>query len=281
MNRFLLLCLLSFAACANTLAAYAADKSEKPLSVTFTQGPNGAPRTAIFIAGEPVYMKAVAKNFAVPKTGKCLLSVRHYIVDKEDKIVYSHPANDTSTRVAIGDSDAKLLLKCPVTMRTEPGEYFFVTEIRDRETSQIYRNRQSFLIIPWDEFALAHLIFTSAVDKSVVLGPSFEVGQQVLFNWTIQSPQVDDDGNWRISTKLRVYNKVGKDVIRPNNAVVSEFSANSRGILPGGVGLNVTTPGEYYAEVEIEDLNSGKVIKKAIPFRIFDSLAGIPRAPTL
>lgn len=262
-------------------AAFSADQNEKQLFVTFTHGQNGAPRTAIFIAGEPIYMKVVAKNFAVPKTGKCLLSMRHYIVDKEDKVLFSHRDDDASTRVSLGSTDAKLLIKCPVTVMLEPGEYSFVTEMRDKETRQTYRNRQSLLILPWDEFAIGQMCFGSAADKSVELGPHFEVGQAVIFHWLIQHPQVDEDGFWRLSTKFRILDKAGKNLVRTNEAITSEVSATSRGILPNNVAITIMTAGDYVAEIEIKDLIGGKTLKKAMPFRVFDSLAGIPRPPTL
>ena len=95
-------------------------------------------------------MKVIAKNVTVPKSGKCLLSMRYYIVDKEDKVVYSHQEDDASARVTLGYSDAKFLARCPINAIIDPGEYQFVTEMRDKASREIYRNRQSILLLPKD-----------------------------------------------------------------------------------------------------------------------------------
>lgn len=260
-------------------AILAADKNEKPLSVTFLNGYNGSPRTAIYVSGEPIHMKVVAKNFTVPKTGKCTLSMRYYIVDKEDKIVYSHQEDDVSTRIPLGYSDAKLPLKCPINAMIDPGEYQLVTEMRDKESREIYRNRQPIHFLPWDEFVLAQICFCSAADKTVALGPNFEVGQPVLLQWMLQSPQADEEGYWRLETTLRIFNKAGQNIRRDREPTILEATATSRGILPATAEIQITNAGEYFAEIEVKDLVSGKVQKKSIPFRVFDSLAGVPRAP--
>ncbi|MGV3608893.1 MAG: hypothetical protein ACO1RA_20990 [Planctomycetaceae bacterium] len=277
MNRFLL-CLLSLVACAN---GFAADKSEKPLSVTFTQGPNGAPRKAIFIAGEQLYFKAVAKDYPVPKSLQCNLSMRYYIVDNEDKIAYSHRSDKLKTVVALGQTTVKLLLDCAVTTRLEAGEYNFVTEMKDDTTGQVFRNRQSFLVLPWDEFVVSQLCFSSMTDPVIMLGPSFEVGQKVILHAVVQAPQTDDEGNWRCKGNIWLLNKAGKNIDRNEYHFSEEVPSTSLEAVPVVAPICITTPGDYLAVVEVKDLVSGKVSKQSIPFRVFDSLSGIPRAPTL
>ncbi len=262
-------------------AILAADKNEKPLSVTFTQGPNGAPRTAIFIAGEHLYFKVVAKDYPLPETLRCLLSMRYYIVDKDDRVLYSHRNDKINSAVAVGESTVKLLLDCPVTSRLEAGEYNFVTEMKDAATGQVFRNRQSLLVLPWDEFAVSQLCFSSITNPVVMLGPSFEVGQTILLHAVIQGPQADDEGNWRLKGNIWLFNKAGKHIDRDQYQISEEVPSTSRGVVPVSARICITTPGDYLAVVEVKDLVSGKVVKKSIPFRVFDSLRGIPRAPTL
>lgn len=282
MNRIGSLGLLSLILCLSLAGhSLAADKNEKPLSVTFLNGYNGSPRIASYVSGETIHMKVIAKNVTVPKSGKCLLSMRYYIVDKEDKVVYSHQEDDASARVTLGYSDAKFLARCPINAIIDPGEYQFVTEMRDKESREIYRNRQSILLLPKDEFVFALLCFTSALDKEEELGPSFEIGQPVLLLWKLQSPQADDEGYWRIESTVRILNKANQNIRRDREPVTSEVSATSRGIFSSSAELKITVAGEYIAEVEAKDLVSGKVLKKSIPFRVFDSLAGVPRPPTL
>lgn len=253
---------------------------KEPLSVLLTTGSNGAPRDAIFIAGETIYMKVVVKGIAIPKTGKCLLPTRHYIVDKDDKIAYSHSNDNASARVSIGYADAKLLLECPVNTMLEPGEYFFVTEMRNRETGQIYRNRKLLTIIPWNEFAISQFCFTTARASNVPIGPSFEVGQPALLHFVVQSPQANKDENYRLASRLRILNESGKNVEQVREETISELPATSRGAYPMWTEINISMPGTYLAEVEVKDLVSGKAITKSIPFRVFDSLASIRRTPT-
>lgn len=269
MKSFLLLCLLSLVACANVFAAEAADKNEKPLSVTFTQGLNGAPHQAAFIAGEPIYMNVVVKDFVDSKRGRRRLSARYYIVDKDDKTLFCH-AEDVTKHTVIVWADAKLTLKCPVHVMIEPGEHFFVTELHDKETGQIYGNRQPFRILPHDEFAIGQMGFGSAVDKSVELIPTFIPGETVLLHYTLQQPQADEVGYWQISTKLRILNKAGKEVDPSSESIVSEVPADNRGILPRSVAIKVMTGGNYVAELEVKDLIGNKVIRKTIPFYVVE-----------
>jgi len=265
MNR-ILLCLLTLVACASSLAA---DKGEKPLSVTFTLGRNGAPHQAVFIAGEPIYMNVVVKDFVDSKRGHRRLSARYYIVDKDDKTLFCH-AEEVTKHAVIVWADAKLTLKCPVHVMIEPGEHFFVTELHDKEMSQVYRNRQPFRILPHDEFAIGQTGFGRAVDKSVELSPFFMSGETVLLHYTLQQPQVDEVGYWHISTKLRILDKAGKEVDPSNKSIVSEVPADNRGILPRSVAINVKIGGDYVAEIEVKDLIGNKVIRKTIPFRVMD-----------
>lgn len=282
MNRIGSLGLLSLILCLSLAGhSLAADKNEKPLSVTFTQGPNGAPRTAIFIAGEHLYFKVVAKDYPLPETLRCTLSMRYYIVDKDDKVLFSDRNDKLTTVVAIGQTTVKLLLDLPVESRLEAGEYNFVTEMKDVATGQVFRNRQSFLVLPWDEFAVSQLCFSSMTNPMVMLGPSFEVGQKVFLHALIQAPQADDEGKWQCKGNIWLFNKAGKNIDRNQYQLSEEVPSTSRGVVPVIAPICITTPGDYLAVVEVKDLVSGKVTKKSIPFRVFDSLKGIPRAPTL
>ncbi|MGV3608895.1 MAG: hypothetical protein ACO1RA_21000 [Planctomycetaceae bacterium] len=265
MKSLLITCLLSLAACAN---GFATDKNEKPLSVTFTQGRNGAPHQAAFIAGEPIYMNVVAKDFVTSRRGR-RLSARYYIVDKDDKTLFCH-AEDVTKQIFVEKSDAKLILKCPVHVMIEPGEHFFVTELHDKEMGQVYEDRQPFRILPHDEFAIGQMGFGSPVDKSVELIPTFMPGETVLLHYTLQQPQADEVGYWQISTKLRILNKAGKEVDPSSESIVSEVPADNRGVLPRSVAIKVMIGGDYVAELEVKDLIGNKVIRKTIPFHVVE-----------
>ncbi|MGV3606256.1 MAG: hypothetical protein ACO1RA_07595 [Planctomycetaceae bacterium] len=109
-----------------------------------------------------------------------------------------------------------------------------------------------------------------------MLCSSFEVTQNVLLNWFVQGPKVDDGAPWRFTYNVKIYDKNGVDVGRKREPIVAEKQPSSRQLAKLNSEICITTAGDYFFEIEVKDLQSDKVLKQALPFRVVDSLADFP-----
>jgi len=257
-----------------TISANTDDTS--PLKVDLTCGPSGAVHSASYLVGESVFMKVTITGLRIPEKNSCHLSVRHYIVNKDDKVLASHREDDVTAYLDVGQLDAKVQLFFPVSSIIDSGEHTLVTEIRVRESGKTFVNRQRIHFIPTHEFAISNICFTSADDRNVVLCSSFEVTQNVLLNWFVQGPKVDNGAPWRFTYNVKIYDKNGVDVGRKREPIVVEKQPSSRQLAKLNSEICITTAGDYFFEIEVKDLQSDKVLKQALPFRVVGSLADFP-----
>lgn len=281
MQHFFVTCVvLTLASACHLSQPLATANDAKPLSATFTCGMNGPARTdEHFLSGETVFMTVSAPGYPIPKGGLCQFSARYSVVNKEGKALFTTADDKLNAQFEIGASSVKFLLRCELTTTLKPGAYEFVTELRDKKSREIYRNRQSITILPPDTFTLCQFCFAANREGTAPLGATFETCQQVYLTWVIYNPQAQD-GKWNVATSIRVLDNKGQPIAPPREPQKQSTPVTEVNVINSQVAITLENPGDFTAEVTVKDLASGKTGVCSIPFRVVASLADIIPAPT-
>lgn len=251
----------------------------KPLSVTFTYGHNGILRADNrFLPGEILSTTVILRDYPIPASGICQFSMRYSLVDKEGKTIFTHANDNIIEQMEVGTTLVKLMLRCELTTLLKAGDYDFVMQLRDKKTRELYKSSQPVSILPPDEFTITEFLFSADPYAKIPLGTTFETCQLVYINWNTFNLQTKE-GRHYLEINFRVLDANHQPVDPPRDPEQRDLPTVAPKAIHCFINLQKEIPGDYFVEVTLKDLVSGKTETRSIPFRVVPSLSDILPAP--